>query len=116
MYPATSAYCAHRKLSEVTRSAVHDGGRQLDEAARQPGATRTKGALSVSAEELAADAFGAAHAFLSGGRHDFSGVQAMILSVVKRGDEIILPRNVHRSVINALVQRPVRFRFMSTRR
>ena len=27
----------------------------------------------------------------------------MILSVVKRGDEIILPRNVHRSVINALV-------------
>ena len=32
-----------------------------------------------------------------------SSVQAMILSVVKRGDEIILPRNVHRSVINALV-------------
>ena len=27
----------------------------------------------------------------------------MILSVVKRGDEIILPRNVPRSVINALV-------------
>ena len=54
------------------------------------------------AEELAADAFGAAHAFLMVGGTT-SSVQAMILSVVKRGDEIILPRNVHRSVINALV-------------
>ena len=32
-----------------------------------------------------------------------SSVQSMILSACKRGDEIILPRNVHRSVINALV-------------
>ena len=54
------------------------------------------------AEELAADAFGAAHAFLMVGGTT-SSVQSMILSVVKRGDEIILPRNVHRSVINALV-------------
>ena len=54
------------------------------------------------AEELAADAFGASHAFLMVGGTT-SSVQAMILSVVKRGDEIILPRNVHRSVINALV-------------
>lgn len=30
-------------------------------------------------------------------------MQSMVLSVCKRGDEIILPRNVHRSVINALV-------------
>ena len=42
------------------------------------------------------------HAFLMVGGTT-SSVQAMILSVVKRGDEIILPRNVHRSVINALV-------------
>ena len=27
----------------------------------------------------------------------------MVLTVCKRGDEIILPRNVHRSVLNALV-------------
>ena len=54
------------------------------------------------AEELAADAFGAAHAFLMVGGTT-SSVQAMVLSVVGRGDEIILPRNVHRSVINALV-------------
>lgn len=54
------------------------------------------------AEELAAEAFGAGHAFLMVGGTT-SSVQAMILSTVARGDEIILPRNVHRSVINALV-------------
>ena len=54
------------------------------------------------AEELAAEAFGAAHAFLMVGGTT-SAVQSMILSVCKRGDKIILPRNVHRSVINALV-------------
>ena len=54
------------------------------------------------AEVLAADAFGAAHAFLMVGGTT-SSVQSMILSVCKQGDEIILPRNVHRSVINALV-------------
>jgi arginine/lysine/ornithine decarboxylase len=32
-----------------------------------------------------------------------SAVQAMVLSACKHGDEIILPRNVHRSVINALI-------------
>ena len=54
------------------------------------------------AEELAASAFGAAHAFLMVGGTT-SSVQSMVLSACKRGDEIILPRNVHRSVINALV-------------
>ena len=54
------------------------------------------------AEELAAEAFGAAHAFFMVGGTT-SAVQAMILSCVKSGDEIILPRNVHQSVINALV-------------
>ncbi len=54
------------------------------------------------AEELAADAFGAAHAFFMVGGTT-SAVQSMILASVKAGDEIILPRNVHQSVINALV-------------
>ncbi len=54
------------------------------------------------AEELAADAFSASHAFLMVGGTT-SSVQSMVLSACKRGDEIILPRNVHRSVINALV-------------
>lgn len=54
------------------------------------------------AELLAADAFGASHAFFMVGGTT-SAVQSMVLSVCKRGDKIILPRNVHRSVINALV-------------
>lgn len=54
------------------------------------------------AEILAEDAFGAAHAFLMVGGTT-SSVQSMVLATCKRGDKIILPRNVHRSVINALV-------------
>ena len=54
------------------------------------------------AEELAAEAFGAAQAFLMVGGTT-SAVQSMILSVAKRGDKIILPRNVHRSVMGAMV-------------
>ncbi|WP_455158299.1 aminotransferase class I/II-fold pyridoxal phosphate-dependent enzyme [Streptococcus sp.] len=54
------------------------------------------------AEELAADAFGASHAFLMIGGTT-SSVQTMILFTCKAGDKIILPRNVHKSAINALV-------------
>lgn len=54
------------------------------------------------AEELAADAFGAVQAFFMVGGTT-SAVQSMILSVCKDGDKIILPRNVHRSAINAII-------------
>ena len=54
------------------------------------------------AEEIAAEAFGAAHAFFMVGGTT-SSVQAMVLSAVKKDDKIILPRNVHRSVINSLI-------------
>ncbi len=54
------------------------------------------------AEELAADAFGANHAFFMVGGTT-SAVQTMILTACKRGDKIILPRNVHRSAINAMI-------------
>ena len=54
------------------------------------------------AEELAAEAFGAAHAFLVVGGTT-SAVQSMALACCKKGDKIIMPRNVHRSIINALV-------------
>ncbi len=56
----------------------------------------------LEAENLAADAFGAAHAFFMVGGTT-SAVQSMILSACKAGDRIIVPRNVHKSVINALV-------------
>jgi lysine decarboxylase len=54
------------------------------------------------AEMLAAEAFGAKHCFfmINGAS---SAVQAMIMSVCKEGDKIILPRNVHKSAINALI-------------
>ncbi len=54
------------------------------------------------AEELAAEAFGAAHAFFMVGGTT-SAVQSMVLSVCGRGDKLILPRNVHRSVINVMI-------------
>ena len=54
------------------------------------------------AEQLAADAFGASQAFFMVGGTT-SAVQTMVLTACKRGDKIILPRNVHRSVINAMI-------------
>ncbi|CZT56958.1 Arginine decarboxylase [Eubacteriaceae bacterium CHKCI005] len=54
------------------------------------------------AEELAADAFGADHAFfiVNG---TTAAVQAMVMTACKRGDKIIMPRNVHISAINSLI-------------
>lgn len=54
------------------------------------------------AEQIAAEAFGASHAFFIIGGTTAS-VQNMIMSVCKKGDKIIMPRNVHRSAINALI-------------
>ena len=54
------------------------------------------------AQTLAAEAFGADDAFFMV-NGTTSAVQAMIMSTCTAGDEIILPRNVHRSAINALV-------------
>lgn len=54
------------------------------------------------AEIIASEAFGAKNVFFMV-NGTTSAVQAMVMSVCKAGDKIILPRNVHRSVINALV-------------
>ena len=54
------------------------------------------------AEALAAEAFGAANSFFMVGGTT-SAVQSMIFSVCKEGEKIIMPRNVHKSAINALV-------------
>lgn len=55
-----------------------------------------------AAEELAAEAFGADAAFFMV-NGTTAAVQAMIMSTCKSGEKIIMPRNVHRSSINALV-------------
>jgi lysine decarboxylase len=54
------------------------------------------------AQKLAAEAFGADEAFfiVNG---TTAAVQAMIMATTVAGDKIIMPRNVHRSAINALV-------------
>lgn len=53
-------------------------------------------------EELLADAFGADRGYFIVSGTSFA-VQAMIMSTVTTGDKIILPRNVHKSAINALI-------------
>ena len=55
-----------------------------------------------AAQELAAEAFGADNAFFMV-NGTTSAVQTMIWATCGRGATIILPRNVHRSAINALV-------------
>ena len=54
------------------------------------------------AEDLAAQAFGAANVFFMVGGTT-SAVQSMIMYACKEGEKIIMPRNVHRSAINDLI-------------
>lgn len=62
---------------------------------------RPVGAIK-KAHELAADAYGADASFFC--IHGTSGaIQAMIMSVVKSGDKIIIPRNVHKSVTSGII-------------
>ncbi|NLM12124.1 MAG: aminotransferase class I/II-fold pyridoxal phosphate-dependent enzyme [Epulopiscium sp.] len=54
------------------------------------------------AEEYVADAFGAEEAFfLVNGTT--SGIQAMIMSAVRPGEQIIIPRNAHKSTIGGII-------------
>jgi lysine decarboxylase len=56
----------------------------------------------LESERLLADACGADEAFfLINGTS--SGIIAMILTAVKAGEKILLPRNVHKSIINGLI-------------
>lgn len=56
----------------------------------------------LEAEALAAAAYGAEHAFFLVNGTTF-GIQAMILAVCRPGDEIIIPRNAHRSAVGGLI-------------
>lgn len=60
-----------------------------------------KGVIAES-EKLLAEAYGGEHGFfLVNGTS--CGVQAMIMSVCKPGDKLIMPRNAHKSAINGLI-------------
>lgn len=54
------------------------------------------------AEDLLADAFSADNGFILV-NGSTSGVQYMIMSAIENGDKILIPRNVHKSAINALI-------------
>mgnify|MGYP002346010067 CR=1 FL=1 len=63
--------------------------------------SKPKGVIK-EAQALAADAFGADHAyFLINGTSQ--GIMAMIMSAVRAKEKIIIPRNVHKSAINGLI-------------
>ena len=54
------------------------------------------------AEVLIADAFNADNAFMLV-NGSTSGIQYMLMSALVEGDKVLLPRNVHKSAINALI-------------
>lgn len=54
------------------------------------------------AQELAADAFGADYTFFSV-QGTSGAIMTMILSVCAPGDKIIVPRNVHKSIMSAII-------------
>ena len=54
------------------------------------------------AQELLADAYGVKHSFFA--VNGTSGaIQAMIMSVIKAGEKILVPRNVHKSVSAGII-------------
>ncbi len=63
------------------------------------------------AQELAAEAFEADHTFFSV-QGTSSAIMTMVLATVKPGDKILLPRNVHKSVLTALMLAGARPAFM----
>lgn len=56
----------------------------------------------LQAEQLLADAYGADHAFMLVNGSTF-GVQTMIMATLHSQEKILLPRNIHKSVINGII-------------
>lgn len=54
------------------------------------------------AQHLAADAFGADHTYFSV-QGTSGAIMTMIMSVCNQGDKIIVPRNVHKSIMSAII-------------
>ncbi|MGO0062116.1 aminotransferase class I/II-fold pyridoxal phosphate-dependent enzyme [Brevibacillus fluminis] len=59
-------------------------------------------AMIKEAQELAAEAFGADHTFFSV-QGTSGAIMAMIMATCNPGDKIIVPRNVHKSVLAAII-------------
>nr|WP_286672221.1 aminotransferase class I/II-fold pyridoxal phosphate-dependent enzyme [Cohnella hashimotonis] len=69
----------------------------------------------LDAQRLAADAFGADATFFSV-QGTSTAIMAMILSVCGHGDKIIVPRNVHKSILSAIIFAGARPVFLSPAR
>ncbi|CAI6021707.1 aminotransferase class I/II-fold pyridoxal phosphate-dependent enzyme [Cohnella sp. JJ-181] len=69
----------------------------------------------LEAQRLAADAFGADATFFSV-QGTSTAIMAMILSVCGHGDKIIVPRNVHKSILSAIIFAGARPIFLSPAR
>lgn len=59
-------------------------------------------AIIKEAQELAAEAFGADHTFFSV-QGTSGAIMAMIMATCSPGDKIIVPRNVHKSIMSAII-------------
>jgi len=59
-------------------------------------------AMIKEAQEIAAEAFGADHTFFSV-QGTSGAIMAMILATCNPGDKIIVPRNVHKSIMSAII-------------
>lgn len=69
----------------------------------------------LEAQRLAADAFGADATFFSV-QGTSTAIMTMILSVCGQGDKIIVPRNVHKSILSAIIFSGARPVFLSPAR
>lgn len=56
----------------------------------------------LEAQQLAADAFGADYTYFSV-QGTSSAIMTMIMSVCSPGDKIIIPRNIHKSIMSAII-------------
>jgi arginine/lysine/ornithine decarboxylase len=85
----------HKRGTGLDPLAAAALGRDVDD-------THTTRGVLLAAERLAADAFGADRTFflLNGSS---IGNQASLLATVAQGDDIIVARNVHKSVLTALI-------------
>jgi len=61
----------------------------------------------LEAERLAAEAFGADRTFFTVNGTS-SAIQAMVLASLNKGDTVIIPRNVHKSILSAIILAGVR--------
>ncbi|MFC5403147.1 aminotransferase class I/II-fold pyridoxal phosphate-dependent enzyme [Cohnella soli] len=66
----------------------------------------------LEAQQLAADAFGADATYFSV-QGTSTAIMAMIMSVCGHGDKIIIPRNVHKSILSAIIFTGARPVFLS---